>query len=91
MKSRIITFLILITVVSVSLFGLMMINHTMEHNNNSCAVSVMAGMKCPEEILSMVQHHIASIKEFSTTLIPQIMTILGLLAVVAGSFKKCIS
>lgn len=78
MKSKIVTFLILVMVISVSVLGLAMVNHTMEHDNSNCAASIIMGMKCPKETLAMVQHHIAVVREFSMTIIPQILIILSL-------------
>lgn len=74
-------------VVSVSIFGLTIINHSMDHNSNNCAASQIVGMKCPEQQLTMAEHHIAYVKEFSNAPIPQIMLILALFAIIAVSSK----
>lgn len=74
-------------VISVSIFGLALMNHSMDHNNNNCAASQILKMKCPEEKLTMAEHHIAAVKEFTTTIIPQILLILALFALLAVSPK----
>lgn len=87
MKRRIITSLILVMVVSVSIFGLTLMNHSMDHDSNNCAASQIVGMKCPDDQLTMAEHHIAYVKEFSNALIPQVILILALFAIIACSSK----
>ena len=86
MKSRVITVLILIMVVATSVFGLVLIDHKMGHDNNGCAAARIVNMVCPDNELTMAQHHIAAVKELSDVVIPpMVMLILALFAFIATS------
>ena len=61
--------LLIISFLSIGVFGLTFFDHTMmSSSNNNCVASTLGETECPTSIVGMVFHHVSVVQTLTTTL-----------------------
>lgn len=71
------TTILLISFVSLAIFGATLMNHSMA-GGTDCVASIMTGGLCPTGEIQLFIHHLGAVQVFSTAVIPLSFTLLFL-------------
>lgn len=80
------TFILLIAIITVGVFGFAGMTHDMEHGSGNCVASLSQAAVCPQDAISGTLYHITAYRSFSEmTLASSLLTFLFALLLLAAA------